>query len=97
SSFSSTLQSTTGDLEDEPTPEVLRTMTQRLLKETRRMQDTNRKLEQKLEAARDDLSALQRDLDEARKESMLDPLTKIFNRKCFDEGLVKAMTEASSY
>jgi len=97
SSFSSTLQAATGDLETEVTPENLRSMALRLLKETRRMQDTNRKLEQKLEAARDDLSALQRDLDEARKESMLDPLTKIFNRKCFDEGLAKAMAEASTY
>jgi len=97
SSFSSTLQTATGDLEATISAEDIRAMAQRLLKETRRMQDTNRKLEQKLEAARDDLSALQRDLDEARRESMLDPLTKIFNRKCFDEGLVKAMTEASSY
>ena len=68
-------------------------MAQRLLSETRRMQDTNRQLEQKLEASRDDIASLQRDLDEVRRESMLDPLTKIFNRKYFDEGLLSAFAE----
>ncbi|MGB3027272.1 diguanylate cyclase [Paradevosia shaoguanensis] len=96
-SFSATLQSVTDGISDAISPEALREMARQLLAETQRMQDTNHKLEQKLEAARDDLSALQRDLDEARKESMLDPLTKIFNRKCFDEGLTKAMAEAATY
>jgi diguanylate cyclase len=73
----------------------LRTMAQKLLGETRRMQDANAQLEQKLEASRDDIAALQRDLDEVRRESMLDPLTKIFNRKSFDEGLLKSFNEAS--
>ena len=41
------------------------------------MQDTNRSLEMKLEASRDDIASLQRDLDDVRREVMLDPLTKI--------------------
>ena len=94
-SYSGSLQAASGDLELEMPPEALRALASRLLKETRRMQDTNRKLEQKLEASRDDIASLQRDLDEVRRESMLDPLTKIFNRKCFDEGLAQAMTEAT--
>lgn len=93
-SYSGSLQAASGDLELDMTPEAMKDMALRLLKETRRMQDTNRKLEQKLESSRDDIAALQRDLDEVRRESMLDPLTKIFNRKCFDEGLAQAMIEA---
>jgi len=31
-----------------------------------------------------------------RRESMLDPLTKIFNRKSFDEGMLKAFTDAEN-
>ena len=59
------------------------------------MQDTNRRLEQRLETSRADIASLQRDLDEVRRESMLDPLTKIYNRKSFDEGILRAIAEAS--
>ena len=93
-SYSGTLQAASGDLELDLTPEAMKQMAVRLLKETRTMQETNRRLEQKLEASREDIASLQRDLDEVRRESMLDPLTKIFNRKSFDEGLVNAITEA---
>jgi diguanylate cyclase len=94
-SYSGTLQSATGDLSHEMDEQELRAMAQRLLGETRRMQDANAALEQKLEASRDDISALQRDLDEVRRESMLDPLTKIFNRKSFDEGMLKSFADAA--
>jgi diguanylate cyclase len=94
--FSGALQAAGSDLEREIDPEALRSMAQRLLGETRLMQDANHQLEQKLEASRDDIAALQRDLDDVRREAMLDPLTKIFNRKYFDEGLVKALAEADA-
>lgn len=93
--YSGTLQSASGDLSHEMTEAELRTMAARLLADTRRMQDANARLEEKLDASREDISALQRDLDEVRRESMLDPLTKIFNRKSFDEGLTKALNEAA--
>jgi diguanylate cyclase len=93
--YSGTLQSASGDLSQELSETELRSMAQRLLGETRRMQDANAQLEQKLEASRDDISALQRDLDEVRRESMLDPLTKIFNRKSFDDGMLKSFADAA--
>ena len=73
----------------------MRETANRLLRETRLMQDTNLRLEQRLEGSRDDIASLQRDLDEVRRESMLDPLTKIYNRKCFDEGLLRSISEAN--
>ncbi len=93
--YSGTLQSASGDLGQDMSETDLRAMAQKLLGETRRMQDANAQLEQKLDASRDDIAALQRDLDEVRRESMLDPLTKIFNRKSFDEGLLKSFNEAA--
>jgi diguanylate cyclase len=93
-SYSGSLQSAGGDLDQAMSPKELKSLAARLLKETRRMQDTNQQLEQKLEASRDDIAALQRDLDEVRRESMLDPLTKIFNRKSFDEGLLRCIIDA---
>ena len=93
--YSGTLQAASGDLSQVDLGETeLRALAQRLLGETRRMQDANAQLEEKLIASRDDIAALQRDLDEVRRESMLDPLTKIFNRKSFDEGMLKAFEDA---
>jgi diguanylate cyclase len=93
--YSGSLQEASGDLgHAEMTEAELRVMAQRLLGETRRMQDANHQLENKLEASRDDIASLQRDLDEVRRESMLDPLTKIFNRKSFDDGMIQALADA---
>jgi len=94
--YSGSLQSASDDLEGDITGEAMKALADKLLSETRRMQETNRALEQKLEASRDDIASLQRDLDDVRRESMLDPLTKIANRKSFDEGMDEAIAEASS-
>jgi diguanylate cyclase len=93
--YSGSLQSASGDLEREISIPAMKELADRLLSETRRMQETNRALEQKLEASRDDIASLQRDLDDVKRESLLDPLTKIANRKSFDEGMDKAIAEAS--
>ncbi|MGK2228708.1 MAG: diguanylate cyclase [Devosia sp.] len=94
--YSGSLQSAGGDLEREISAAAIKALSAKLLAETRMMQETNRSLEQKLQDSRDDIAALQRDLDDVRRESMLDPLTKIANRKSFDEGLDTAIAEASS-
>jgi diguanylate cyclase len=92
--YSGTLEAATGELSADLGEAELRALAQRLLGETRHMQDANSALESKLESSRDDIAALQRDLDEVRRESMLDPLTKIFNRKSFDERMLSAFAEA---
>lgn len=94
SAYSGSLQSASGDLERDISAEAMKALAERLLSETRRMQQTNQALEQQLDASREDIAALQRDLDDVRRESMLDPLTKIANRKSFDEGLDAAIDEA---
>jgi diguanylate cyclase len=94
--YSGSLQAASGDLDREISGEAMKALADRLLAETRRMQDTNRALEMQLEASRDDIASLQRDLDDVRRESLLDPLTKIANRKSFDEGLAAAMADADS-
>ena len=95
-SYSGSLQQASGDLQAGIDEDALKMLSSRLLKETRRMQDMNRRLEAELENSKDDISLLQRDLDEVRKESMLDPLTKIPNRKCFDEQLVSDIQRAQA-
>ena len=94
--YSGTLQSASGDLGRDLNEAAMRALAQKLLGETRRMQDANAELENKLGASRENIAALQRDLDEVRRESMLDPLTKIFNRKSFDDGMLKAFAETAA-
>ncbi|MEO9296616.1 GGDEF domain-containing protein [Devosia alba] len=91
--YSGLLQSASGDLSLGISPAAMKSLSEKLLAETRHMQYTNRALEEKLLASRDDIAALQRDLDDVRRESMLDPLTKIANRKSFDDGLAAAIAE----
>lgn len=83
--YSGSLQRASGDLETGIDEDALKMLSSRLLKETRRMQEMNQRLEAELEHSKGDISVLQRDLNEVRRESMLDPLTKIPNRKSFDE------------
>jgi diguanylate cyclase len=92
--YSGTLETASDGLDHDIEPGSLRALARQLLGETHRMQEANRQLEAKLEASRIDIAGLQRDLDEVKRDSMLDPLTKIPNRKTFDEGLVRAIAES---
>jgi diguanylate cyclase len=94
--YSGSLQAASADLDRGISAPQMKKLAGRLLAETGRMQNTNRALALQLEASRDDIASLQRDLDDVRRESLLDPLTKIANRKSFDEGLAAAIAHASA-
>jgi diguanylate cyclase len=66
-------------------PDTLKRLAAKLLADTKQMQEANQNLEEKLKASKNDISSLKRDLDTARRETMLDALTKIPNRKSFDQ------------
>lgn len=66
-------------------PDMLQRLAAKLLADTKQMQEANQNLEEKLKASKNDISSLKRDLDTARRETMLDALTKIPNRKSFDQ------------
>lgn len=93
-SYGGTLEEASVDLIAGIEETELKLLTAKLLAETRQMQEFNAQLESSLEASRDDIENLQRDLDEVRREAMLDPLTKLYNRKFFDQGLDSAITSA---
>ncbi len=92
--YSGTLQTASGDLQRGMSAGDMKLLADRLLAETRQMQHTNSVLEQKLSASRDDLASLRRDLDDVRRESLMDALTRIANRKGFDHGMEAAIAEA---
>ncbi|RYH09139.1 MAG: GGDEF domain-containing protein [Alphaproteobacteria bacterium] len=93
--YSATLQTTNGDLAVAVPPVRLKQIATTLLAETRRMQNANMTLERTLEASRAEIATLQRDLDDVRREALLDPLTKVHNRKAFDDGLLRSIAHAS--
>jgi diguanylate cyclase len=93
--YSATLQMANGDLTEQLPPARLKQLAGSLLAETRRMQNANLSLERTLEASRAEIAALQRDLDDVRREALLDPLTKVHNRKAFDDGLLRAIARAA--
>ncbi len=92
--YSASLQVAGGDLGGNMTADDLKALTLSLLSETRRMQDANLELEKNLESSRADILALQQDLEDVRREALLDPLTKLHNRKAFDEGLLRLVGQA---
>ena len=93
-SYSGKLVQANEHLGDEIDPTALRALTTELLEETKQMQANNRILEERLQSSKTDIAALQRDLDAVRRESQLDPLTKIYNRKFFDRSIDKAVADA---
>lgn len=92
--YSGQLEAARENLQLDLDGEGLKALAASLLGETHRMQEANRKLEEKLETSKQDISVLQRDLDDARRESLIDALTRIANRKCFDDRLVQEIASA---
>jgi diguanylate cyclase len=62
----------------------------------RKMRDDNSKLQNNLSESRREIERLQEDLQIVRENSLRDPLTKVFNRKFFDDTLVKALRDEAN-
>lgn len=92
--YTGSLTAATDVFDHEADPVVLRALAQKLMVETRKMQDANRTLEDSLDASKEDIASLRRDLEEVQRESMMDALTKLYNRKCFDQTIERNILEA---
>jgi diguanylate cyclase len=94
--YSGSLQSASGNLSGAMGAEAMHAMAERLLTESRAMLAVNHQLEANLEAAHLDMVALQADLEDVRQQSVLDPLTMIYNRKHLDGTLLVALDDAQT-
>ena len=92
--YSGSLQLANTALNGDMDTAALKELTQQLLEKTANMQETNARLEKSLEHAREDVQGLQKNLEEVQRQSMTDSLTKIYNRKFFDQHISKSMTDA---
>jgi diguanylate cyclase len=65
-----------------------------VLRETNRMAERNKALEHQLASSSEEISHLRQDLDDLRRVSLVDALTGIANRKCFDQRLRESAAAA---
>ena len=85
--YKDTLSAATGQLVVERSPADVRKLVDGLVAATRAMEHRAKSLEGELQASSQQVSELRTKLADVRKESMTDPLTRIPNRKAFDEAI----------
>jgi len=72
----------------------LRAMIETLVGATREAQKANRVLQTNLVDSRKEIHELQQSLEQARAESLIDPLTTLSNRKFFQNAILRMMSDA---
>lgn len=93
SQYSETLDSFRGDLEQEQSIADLRKAVNRVMEETRVISTQNQKLQSQLAQSTQQMTEIKYNLDVARKESLIDPLTEVGNRKFFSLELCRITQE----
>jgi len=74
--------------------EGLRAIVEGLVQTAKEMEVSNQKLEERLNASKQEINELQENLEAVRTESLTDPLTQLANRKFFDTSLEDAIADA---
>lgn len=75
-------------------PAALRSVVEQILGDTKRMIEHNDEVSGKLAAASHEVEVLRRQVEDARRETLVDPLTGVGNRKLFDVRLRECMRNA---
>lgn len=73
-------------------PQQIRALLGRLLTETRDLQDLNQAFQEELKAASEQVERLKRELAESERRARTDPLTRLPNRRGFEEALAQALS-----
>jgi diguanylate cyclase len=94
SSYSEKMADATEKLGQSKDREGLRAIVEGLVQAAKDMEESNKRLEDRLSASKAEITELQTNLEVVRNESLTDPLTQLFNRKHFDLTLVQAIEDA---
>jgi diguanylate cyclase len=94
SSYGNTLQGVSGQLAKNHDPALLKVVIDNLVQATRTMATRSQRLENRLEQSKAEVSRLQENIETARAEARTDQLTKLSNRKAFDEAFRRAFESA---
>ncbi|MDR3448225.1 MAG: GGDEF domain-containing protein [Alphaproteobacteria bacterium] len=89
--FGETLNVFSGQLNTASSLETIRTAVTKVIKETAAIAEENKKLQSDLSETVGQLAEVRTSLDQVHKESQLDPLTEIGNRKFFDREFAQAL------
>ena len=93
--YGRTLSEVKGGLGGDQSPDGLRKLVDGLLGATRAMEERTKNLESELQRSSEQVSELKVQLDTVRKESRIDQLTGVANRKAFDAELLAAIKDAA--
>jgi diguanylate cyclase len=96
SSYSESLADLTQQLGESKDREGLRAIVESLVQSAKDMEASNLKLEERLNASKQEIIELQTNLEVVRNESLTDPLTQLANRKFFDASLERAVADAQA-
>lgn len=88
------LSAATGELGNDQSPAAVAKMVERLVGATQAMEVRTKALETELQRSSEQVTELKTQLDTVRKESRIDPLTGVANRKAFDVELQAAIDDA---
>jgi diguanylate cyclase len=94
STYSENLADVTEKLGESKDREGLRAIVESLVQSAKEMEASNLKLEERLNASKQEITELQTNLEVVRNESLTDPLTQLANRKFFDTSLESAVADA---
>jgi len=94
--FSTRLEETSRTLESDPTSTALQGVVANLSDATREMQAQNASVERALAASTSEVAMLREQLEVIRKEAATDPLTRLANRRAFDERIEQARADADA-
>jgi len=96
SSYSKRLTVASETLAQAKDTDALRAVIEHLVQGAKDMEASNRTLEARLAASRQEIEHLQHNLEAVRTESLTDPLTTLANRKYFDTALAQSIAEATA-
>ncbi|GAA0585052.1 GGDEF domain-containing protein [Rhizomicrobium electricum] len=92
--YGRTLSAASGELGGNQSPAAVAKMVERLVGATHAMEARTKALESELQRSSEHVTELKTQLDTVRKESRIDPLTGVANRKAFDIELQAAIKDA---
>ena len=92
-SFGRTLAGAGRELEAAPEHEAFRRLVEHLASATNRVQRENAVLERRLAQSTQEVRRLREHLEQVRRDAMTDALTRLANRKAFDEALERACSD----
>jgi diguanylate cyclase len=94
--YEAEVSSALGKLSEQPSPEAIRAIVDEIIDKTKDLGESGKEMQQRLNNAAEELKELKEEFERAKTEALVDFLTRVANRKAFDEALAAAVAESHS-